>query len=160
MIFCPPSGLINQSTKAVAIPLLAPNAPTSACAGLSNGSFSSSVASACSSSQYLQYCTQFTGELTKTSNLSVTSSSIAHHVPRSTMVYSPSLLATLRAWKGKSMNWWYQDEYGWDQGVWPIVVQILASQMLLADLSELCWTDVSTEVAGKLADTMLVPARR
>jgi hypothetical protein len=50
------------------------------------------------------------------------------------------------------MNWWYQDEYGWDQGVWPIVVQILASQMLLADLSELCWMDVSIEVAGKLSN--------
>jgi hypothetical protein len=50
------------------------------------------------------------------------------------------------------MNWWYQDEYGWDHGVWPIVVQILASQMLLADLSELCWMDVSIEVARKLSN--------
>ena len=40
-----------------------------------------------------------------------------------------------RAAKGKETKRWYQGEYGWDQGDWPIAVQMADSEMLLADLS-------------------------
>ena len=64
-------------------------------------------------------------------------------MPRSTRVYSPSLLATLRAWNGNSTYRWYHVESGCDQGVCPIDDHILDSQILLADLSYLLINFVS-----------------
>ena len=47
--------------------------------------------------------------------------SMAHQVPKSVRVYSPSSAALRMAWKGKSFNMWYHGETGGAHGTCPTV---------------------------------------
>ena len=86
---CPPSLSTIHSTNSLPTSLFVPSFPSNTCAGLSITFSSVDVPSSSRPSA-------------KTAMSSRTSSSMLHHVPRSTSVYSPNRLAALSAWNGNS----------------------------------------------------------